>query len=111
MKAKQDGNRMFDIVILDINMPMMDGIEAVKKIVKLFEHEKPIFMPKFVAVTSHVTDAIEKECLDSGFDEVRLAPLTFLQIKNELMPSLIQRRREIGRQERINERIQSMIES
>lgn len=77
-KAKQDGNRMFDIIILDINMPVLNGIEACKKIVKLFEHDNPIFKPKLVALTSLVTDAIEKECLDAGFNEVHLAPLTFI---------------------------------
>lgn len=52
-----------DIVLMDIQMPYMDGLTATKKLRQELHFEKPI-----VAMTAHVSDSAISECLNSGMD-------------------------------------------
>jgi two-component system sensor histidine kinase RpfC len=60
--ALDDG--AFDAVLMDINMPEMDGIEAVKLL--RFLHD-PVDLPPIVALSADATPDTEAACLDIGF--------------------------------------------
>jgi CheY-like chemotaxis protein len=75
----------FDIVLLDINMPIMDGMECVKAI-RLLNDKKKAALP-VVAITGNAKNYSEEEFKAAGFNDVLVKPLNFdrlVEIVNEL---------------------------
>ncbi len=62
------------LVLMDCDMPVMDGITASKEIKKLAQEGK-IAEPTVVAVTAYHGTSIEKECLDAGMKEYMSKPV------------------------------------
>jgi signal transduction histidine kinase/CheY-like chemotaxis protein/HPt (histidine-containing phosphotransfer) domain-containing protein len=60
----------FDLILMDVNMPEMDGLEATRRIVA--EHA---FRPRIVALTAHVTLAEKDACLAAGMDDFLSKPI------------------------------------
>ncbi len=59
-----DGTSSFDLILMDIQMPIMDGIEATKLIRKKFTSEElPI-----VAMTAHAMGEEKQKCEDAGMN-------------------------------------------
>jgi len=69
----------FDIVLMDVNMPILDGIEATKRI-RLFEKEQaekqsvPGHVP-IVALTALAFPEDERKCMDAGMDAFLVKPI------------------------------------
>lgn len=57
------GDGSYDIILMDINMPRMDGVEAAREIAKRLDPNGP----KVIAVTANVTSTMKQECVDAGF--------------------------------------------
>ena len=75
----------FDIVLLDINMPIMDGMECVKAIRALSDKKKSAL--PVVAITGNAKNYSEEEFKAAGFNDVLVKPLNFdrlVEIVNEL---------------------------
>jgi CheY-like chemotaxis protein len=64
-------NSHFDLILMDIAMPIMDGIEATRLIRELEKENKRI---KIVAVTAHVMVTDREKCLAAGMDEYIAKP-------------------------------------
>lgn len=61
-----------DLVLMDIRMPQLDGIEAVKHIrSKIPEHKAPI-----IACTAEASEEEEQAAIDAGFDGLIRKPFT-----------------------------------
>lgn len=65
----------FDIILLDINMPVMDGMESVKAIRALTDKDKA--KVPVVAITGNARNYSEEEFKEAGFNEVLMKPLNF----------------------------------
>lgn len=65
----------FDIVLLDINMPVMDGMECVKAIRGMSENAKSSV--PVVAITGNARNYTEEEFKEAGFNDVLMKPLNF----------------------------------
>ncbi|HLO42944.1 MAG TPA: response regulator [Leadbetterella sp.] len=65
----------FDIVLLDINMPVMDGMECVKAIRAMSEPAKS--KVPVVAITGNARNYTEEEFKEAGFNDVLMKPLNF----------------------------------
>jgi CheY-like chemotaxis protein len=63
----------FDVVLLDINMPVMDGIECVQAI----RANKETANLPVVAITGNARNFTEEEYKEHGFNEVLMKPLNF----------------------------------
>ncbi len=67
-------NKSFDIVLMDVQMPVMDGHTAIGL---MREHEQKKGLPHtpIIATTAHVMQKEMEECLSSGFDAHLPKPL------------------------------------
>ena len=75
-------NEDFDVILLDINLPGMTGIECCQLIRKMDDKRKsktPIF-----AVTGNDLNLTEKEYKDRGFDEFFQKPTNFQLLVDKL---------------------------
>ncbi|MFC1467472.1 response regulator [Verrucomicrobiota bacterium] len=76
----------FDVVLMDCQMPEMDGYEATRKI-----HEQIVEMP-VIAVTAHSLDADRKQCFDAGMVDHITKPIdesVVLQVLRKHLKDLI----------------------
>ena len=67
----------FSLILMDCNMPFMDGYEATKQIRRLYE-EAGITknnQPRIVAVTGHVENEYVQKAISCGMDKVFSKPL------------------------------------
>lgn len=63
------GARKYDIFILDLQMPVMDGYETAIQLRKM-GIKKPI-----IALTAYALKEVRQRCLDSGFDDFITKPI------------------------------------
>ena len=74
-----------DLVLMDINMPVMNGYEATAEIRKLSE-SVPI-----IAVTAFAFASDEQKVLQSGFDGYMPKPINAPQLKKQILDILRER--------------------
>ncbi len=65
--------KVYHIVLMDCQMPMMDGYEATKKIRSM---QLKQIDPIIIALTAHATKGAQERCLKSGMDEYLTKPIT-----------------------------------
>lgn len=76
----------FDLILMDIQMPIMDGITATKNIREL-EKENGRHPIKIIAVTAFAMEKDKEQCLNSGMDDFLSKPFKpneLLSIINKL---------------------------
>jgi signal transduction histidine kinase/CheY-like chemotaxis protein len=64
--------RIYDVVLMDINMPVMDGITATKQIRKQLAPDR---QPFIIALTADVLQQSKTDYLEQGMDEVLYKPV------------------------------------
>ena len=57
----------YDMIFMDLQMPVMDGIEATKEIRK-WENENGIHT-NIIALTAHAQKSDEEKCFEAGMDD------------------------------------------
>lgn len=62
-------NEEFDLLLMDIQMPVLDGYEATKKL-RQANYQKPV-----IALTAHAMKEERIRCLESGFTEFLTKPV------------------------------------
>ncbi len=65
----------FDILLLDINMPIMDGMECVKAIRNLSNKAKANL--PVVAITGNAKNYSDTDFKEAGFNDALMKPLNF----------------------------------
>jgi CheY-like chemotaxis protein len=57
-------------LLLDLHMPVMDGFETTREILKRWERQRP----RIVALTASALDGDRQGCLDAGMDDYLSKP-------------------------------------
>lgn len=104
--------KMFDLIVLDLDMPVADGYEALTHIKKYINRQSishnvksfsvseacssvlGLTQPYIIAASGYVDTNIRKKCMDRGFDDVFEMPIDCESIETLLLPILHTRRQE-----------------
>ncbi|HEX2526644.1 MAG TPA: ATP-binding protein, partial [Geminicoccus sp.] len=73
----------YDVVLMDVQMPVMDGMEATRRIRQL---PAPLNAIPVLALTANVLDSERRRCLSAGMDRCLTKPVVW----NELFDALAQ---------------------
>ena len=79
--VKQNG---VSLILMDINMPVMDGCEATK-IIRSLDN---IQQPPIIAVTADATLVMEQRCKAAGMDDFLAKPLYAQLLRDVVKPFL-----------------------
>ncbi|WP_434684272.1 response regulator [Pseudanabaena minima] len=67
--------QMYDMVLMDVQMPEMDGITATKWI-----RQNLVAQPRIVAITANFSDADRQNCLSAGMNDYISKPVNIQEI-------------------------------
>jgi CheY-like chemotaxis protein len=77
-------SQSYDLILMDIQMPEMNGIEATKAIRK---HEKQYGEGKhipIIAITAFVMEHDRKNCIEAGMDEFLAKPYKPMELQQKI---------------------------
>jgi two-component system, sensor histidine kinase and response regulator len=80
-------NKKYDIILMDINMPIMDGIEATVKIIEIEKLKKLEHTP-IIALTAKSVMGDREIILESGMDDYLSKPISISKLYGSLSPYL-----------------------
>ncbi len=86
---KQD----YDVILMDMQMPEMDGMEATKRIRADFPAEK---QPYIIAMTAHAMSGYRETCLEAGMNHYITKPVHRHHLKEALQDSIEFRQKQAG---------------
>ncbi|BAY48715.1 multi-sensor hybrid histidine kinase [Scytonema sp. HK-05] len=64
--------QMYDVVLMDIQMPKMDGLTATRHICQEWSKDQ---RPRIIAMTAYATDYAREQCLEAGMDDYISKPI------------------------------------
>jgi signal transduction histidine kinase/ActR/RegA family two-component response regulator len=74
--------RPYDLVLMDVQMPEMDGLEATRRIV---ERGDPARLPRIVAMTANAMDGDREQCLAAGMQGYISKPIRVGELVDALL--------------------------
>jgi CheY-like chemotaxis protein len=75
----------YDVILMDVHMPEMNGIDATKEIRKSFGKDK---QPYIVALTASVFTEERDACIEAGMDDFVSKPISPDTLAEAIMRSL-----------------------
>lgn len=69
--------KKYDVILMDIEMPVLNGIETTKKIVEIYSDNRPVI----IAVTASILSAYKEICIQAGMDDYMEKPVSGEQLK------------------------------
>jgi PAS domain S-box-containing protein len=74
--------KRYDILFMDIQMPVMDGLEATRNIISNWPKDQ---RPYIIAMTANVMDGDKEKCLEAGMVDYLSKPIKFNEVQEALM--------------------------
>ena len=75
--AAWDTEDAFDLVLMDVHMPEMDGLQATRRIRRVALRHPDRVAPRIVAMTADAMPEDREICLEAGMDDYLTKPLDF----------------------------------
>jgi CheY-like chemotaxis protein len=66
------GRQPYDVVLMDVQMPDMDGLEAARRICEQWQAAR---RPRIIAMTANAMQGDREQCLDAGMDDYLTKPI------------------------------------
>jgi CheY-like chemotaxis protein len=79
--AARAGGQPFDVLVLDVQMPVMGGLEVSQR---LREQYRPAERPWIVAMTANTMLGDREECLAAGMDDYLSKPIRAAALRDAL---------------------------
>jgi CheY-like chemotaxis protein/HPt (histidine-containing phosphotransfer) domain-containing protein len=73
--------KTFDLILMDVQMPVMDGLEACRQIRQTLPSDQ---QPKIVAMTANAMPSDRQVCLDAGMDGYLSKPIVIQELRDLL---------------------------
>jgi len=77
-------NQKFDLILMDLMMPVMDGFEATKEIRKIESKEKHRKYTPIIAFTANTLNNDHDKCVQGGMDDILEKPFHFDKFRDIL---------------------------
>ncbi|MCC6395820.1 MAG: response regulator [Bacteroidetes bacterium] len=68
----------YDLIFMDVQMPVMDGMEATRRIVATVPEEH---RPRIIAITANVMQGDKERCLEAGMDDYISKPIKLDEVQ------------------------------
>jgi len=65
------GRQHYDLVLMDIRMPEMDGLQATR----IIRQRWPDNGPKIIAITAYALQGDKEKCIEAGMDDYISKPI------------------------------------
>lgn len=73
--------KQYDVILMDIQMPEMDGYDATR-LIRMRENENNVLKPSLIiALTANATVEDRKKCLDLGMDDYLTKPFNYSDLE------------------------------
>jgi len=76
-------NHHFDLVLMDVQMPSMDGYAATRAIRDENSNVKNRDLP-IIALTAHAMEGDQRKCMDAGMNDYLSKPIDFVELKTTI---------------------------
>ncbi|MDO9478838.1 MAG: response regulator, partial [Pseudohongiella sp.] len=70
---QKTGQREYDLILMDLQMPVMDGLEATRRIRESEQHTGK-HLP-VIAMTAHALPEVKDSCIEAGMDDYIAKPV------------------------------------
>ena len=80
-------NQKFDLILMDIMMPVMDGFEATKEIRKIESGDASLGHTPIIAFTANTINNDREKCVNGGMDDIIEKPFDINKFR-EILSSL-----------------------
>ena len=80
-------NQKFDLILMDIIMPVMDGFEATKEIRNLEKKDASLGHTPIIAFTANTINNDREKCVNGGMDDIIEKPFDINKFR-EILSSL-----------------------
>lgn len=74
-------NGKFDMVLIDVNMPNLDGVSATKELLRL-QREENLYKAYIIALTANSISGDREKYIDGGMDDYLSKPIEFEKLVN-----------------------------
>jgi len=96
-----DGNQVidslkrqsYDVVLMDVQMPEMDGLEASRQVAKIYGPERK---PWIIAMTANAMEGDREACFDAGMDDYLSKPVQMPTLRSVLERASLELREPVA---------------
>ncbi|MCO5577412.1 hypothetical protein L7F22_031244 [Adiantum nelumboides] len=93
LKSLQRGWENYDLILMDVQMPVLDGLQATK-VIRDFEQKYAYPRKPIIGLTAHAIQGYKDKCLEAGMDAYACKPFQAKQLL-EIIQMVMQKKRSV----------------